>query len=284
MADPIVKYSYISLLFLVFFSCALSDDSHPNVKIQDICAKHRNGSFCLAVLNSETNGAGSVSDLVALGQSTIDLARASATKTLNLIKTLMKEQMDDAKAQKYYTECSESYDDALEDLEEARQNLVSGDHNGANLAASAAMTNIDECDSEAHVCVRILGGKSVSALEDEGGDFGRENMEEAKGVVKHVLLAKFKDEIPQDKIDELIKGYANLVNLVPPMKSFHWGKDVSAENLHQGFTHVFESTFESTEGVAEYTAHPAHVEFANVFLASLEKVIVVDYKPTILRV
>ncbi|KEH32423.1 hypothetical protein MtrunA17_Chr4g0070211 [Medicago truncatula] len=69
--------------------------------------------------------------------------------------------------------------------------------------------------------------------------------------VKHIVIAKFKDEISQEKIDELIKGYANLVNLIPPMKSFHWGTDVSAENLHQGFTHVFESNFESVEAIAE---------------------------------
>ena len=77
-------------------------------------------------------------------------------------------------------------------------------------------------------------------------------MEEAKGVVKHVLLAKFKDETPAEKIEELIKGYAKLVNLIDPMKAFHWSKDVSIENMHQGFIHVFESTFESTEGIAEY--------------------------------
>lgn len=58
------------------------------------------------------------------------------------------------------------------------------------------------------------------------------------------------------------------------------GKDVSAENMHQGFTHVFESTFESMEGIAEYVTHPAHVEYANLLLPSLEKVLVVDYKPT----
>ncbi|KAK3187730.1 hypothetical protein Dsin_027291 [Dipteronia sinensis] len=67
------------------------------------------------------------------------------------------------------------------------------------------------------------------------------------------------------------------------MKSFHWGKDVSIENLHQGFTHIFESTFESTEGVAEYVAHPTHVEFANLFLSHLDKVLIFDYKPTTLR-
>ncbi|KAF9621402.1 hypothetical protein IFM89_020924 [Coptis chinensis] len=105
-------------------------------------------------------------------------------------------------------------------------------------------------------------------------------MEETTGLVKHVLMAKFKDEITQDQIDQLIKGYANLVTLIEPMKSFHWGKDVSVENLHLGFTHVFESTFESLEGVAEYISHPAHVEFANEFLTALDKVLVIDYRPT----
>ncbi|XP_015074480.1 stress-response A/B barrel domain-containing protein HS1 [Solanum pennellii] len=99
------------------------------------------------------------------------------------------------------------------------------------------------------------------------------------GVVKHILLAKFKDGIPPEQIDQLIKQYANLVNLVEPMKAFQWGKDVSIENLHQGFTHVFESTFDSLEGVAEYIAHPVHVEYANTLLPQLEKFLIIDYKP-----
>ncbi|XP_050211857.1 stress-response A/B barrel domain-containing protein HS1-like [Mercurialis annua] len=104
--------------------------------------------------------------------------------------------------------------------------------------------------------------------------------ESDKGIVKHILIAKFKDEISGDQIEQLIKDYANLVNLIEPMKAFHWGTDVSSENMHQGFTHVFESTFESTEGIAEYVAHPAHLEYANIFLPTLDKVIVIDYKPT----
>ncbi|KAI3743745.1 hypothetical protein L1987_56810 [Smallanthus sonchifolius] len=100
------------------------------------------------------------------------------------------------------------------------------------------------------------------------------------GEVKHILLAKFKDGISQQQIDDLIKGYADLVNHIEPMKSCRWGKDVSIENLHQGFTHVFESTFETTEGIATYISHPVHVEFATVFLGHLDKVLVVDYKPT----
>jgi hypothetical protein len=57
------------------------------------------------------------------------------------------------------------------------------------------------------------------------------------------------------------------------------GTDVSIENMHQGFTHVFESTFESTEGVKEYIEHPAHVEYANELLPLMEKVLIIDYKP-----
>ncbi|XP_054805176.1 stress-response A/B barrel domain-containing protein HS1-like [Prosopis cineraria] len=108
-------------------------------------------------------------------------------------------------------------------------------------------------------------------------------MEEAKGVVKHVVVAKFEDDVSPQKMVELIKGFANLVNLVPTMKSFHWGKHVSAENMNEGFTHVFESTFESTEGLAEYVAHPAHLQFANLFLSHADKLIAVDYKPTIVH-
>uniref|UniRef100_A0A0E0JJI9 Stress-response A/B barrel domain-containing protein n=1 Tax=Oryza punctata TaxID=4537 RepID=A0A0E0JJI9_ORYPU len=100
------------------------------------------------------------------------------------------------------------------------------------------------------------------------------------GVVKHILLARFNEDVAPERLDQLIRGYAGLVDLVPSMKAFHWGTDVSIENMHQGFTHVFESTFESTEGVKEYIEHPAHVEFAKEILPAMEKILIIDYKPT----
>ncbi|CAK8563956.1 unnamed protein product [Lathyrus sativus] len=105
-------------------------------------------------------------------------------------------------------------------------------------------------------------------------------MAEAIGTVKHIVITKFKDDISQERIEELIKGFANLVNLIPTMKSFHWGRDISVDNMQQGFTHIFESTFDSLEAVAEYVAHPAHVEYANLLLPCLDKGVIVDYKPT----
>lgn len=79
-------------------------------------------------------------------------------------------------------------------------------------------------------------------------------------------------------IDSQVLPICNPLNFI--FSSSNRGKDVSIENMHQGFTHVFESTFESVEGIAEYISHPAHVEFANIFLPVLDKVLVVDYKPT----
>ncbi|BAD73243.1 putative stress-responsive protein [Oryza sativa Japonica Group] len=58
------------------------------------------------------------------------------------------------------------------------------------------------------------------------------------------------------------------------------GTDVSIENMHHGFTHVFECTFESTEGVKEYIEHPAHLEFAKEILLAMEKTLIIDYMPT----
>ncbi|KAG6628232.1 hypothetical protein I3843_14G002700 [Carya illinoinensis] len=104
--------------------------------------------------------------------------------------------------------------------------------------------------------------------------------EEGKGSVlmKHVVIAKFKDGTSAAQIEQLIKDMANQVNLIDPLKSLHWGKDVSPWNKNEGYTHVFECNFESMEGIAEYAAHPAHLEYAKSLLPYVEKYILFDYK------
>ncbi|KAK3441958.1 stress-response A/B barrel domain-containing protein HS1 [Eucalyptus grandis] len=106
-------------------------------------------------------------------------------------------------------------------------------------------------------------------------------MEEAKGLAKRVLLVKFKDGTPPARLEEILKNYANLVNLVEPLKSWRMGKNVSFMNLDQGFTHVFELTFESAKGLAEYADHPAHTEFSSQCRPYLDKFVVINYEPTV---
>ncbi|GJT08048.1 stress-response A/B barrel domain-containing protein HS1 [Tanacetum coccineum] len=82
-------------------------------------------------------------------------------------------------------------------------------------------------------------------------------------------------------MDDMVKRFANLANLIEPMKSFRWGRDVSTANMHQGFTHVSESIFESMDDVETYSAHPAHLQFADHVMTLTYAILVLDYKPTL---
>ncbi|KAJ6718475.1 hypothetical protein OIU79_006378 [Salix purpurea] len=101
-----------------------------------------------------------------------------------------------------------------------------------------------------------------------------------KGVVKHIVLAKFKEGVTKAEIEKLIKDYADLRNHIKQVKSFEWGTDVSIENLNQGFTHIFETTFATLEDRSAYVAHPDHVKFGTQLFPTLEKVIGIDFVPS----
>ena len=98
-------------------------------------------------------------------------------------------------------------------------------------------------------------------------------------VVRHVVLFNFKDDVPQEKIDEIETAFAALPEKIDVIKGFEWGTDVSVENLAQGFTHCFFITFADEAGRDEYLPHPAHKEFVALIRPHLEKALVVDYIP-----
>ena len=45
------------------------------------------------------------------------------------------------------------------------------------------------------------------------------------------FLAKFKQDITLGRISDIIKGFANLVNLIEPMKSFEWYSPLSLHSI-----------------------------------------------------
>ncbi|KAI5069271.1 hypothetical protein GOP47_0015572 [Adiantum capillus-veneris] len=99
-------------------------------------------------------------------------------------------------------------------------------------------------------------------------------------LVKHVVLVKFNEDITAELRESLIQGFHALPGLIPDIKAFEWGTDVSVENRHQGFTHAFVLTFDSPEGRNAYLVHPSHEEFADKILAAVEKVTIFDYNPS----
>lgn len=98
------------------------------------------------------------------------------------------------------------------------------------------------------------------------------------GVVRHVVLLKFKDGIAPEKVREVEKAFVALKDKIDTVKALEWGTDISPEKLSQGFTHCFMLTFADEKGRDAYLPHPAHKEFGKMLGPVLDKVLVVDYK------
>ncbi|XP_047976280.1 stress-response A/B barrel domain-containing protein HS1-like [Salvia hispanica] len=98
--------------------------------------------------------------------------------------------------------------------------------------------------------------------------------------IKHLVLVKFNDSVTEEQIEDCIKQYGKLVDLIPSIKAFKWGKEIGILNLNQDFTHVFELTFESVDDVVGFTTNPHHTDYSNVLMPLVEKFVLLDFQPT----
>ena len=114
-----------------------------------------------------------------------------------------------------------------------------------------------------------LGCASGSQSVGGGGSAG--------DVVRHVVLFKFKDDAPADKVRMIEAKFAALKTQIPQIIDFEWGTNMSPENHAQGFTHCFFLTFSDAKSRDAYLPHPAHKEFGAMLGPYLDKVLVVDY-------
>ena len=107
--------------------------------------------------------------------------------------------------------------------------------------------------------------------------FGQQKNAE-KGMLRHVVIFKFKETCSKESIDNVITAFKALKDKIPVVKKFEWGLNDSPENAHQGFTHCFILTFANKKDRDEgYQIHPAHEEFKKLVGPLMEKVFVVDY-------
>jgi Stress responsive A/B Barrel Domain len=97
-------------------------------------------------------------------------------------------------------------------------------------------------------------------------------------VLRHVVLFKLKDGLPQDSIQGLENAFRGLKAQIPTILDFEWGINNSPEGLSQGYTHCFVATFASEKDRDDYLPHPAHQAFVNNFAKTcVDKVCVVDF-------
>ncbi|NUM52087.1 MAG: Dabb family protein [Candidatus Hydrogenedentes bacterium] len=105
--------------------------------------------------------------------------------------------------------------------------------------------------------------------------------EEAKnaGVLRHVVLFKFKAGTSDADIEKVRTAFHNLKNGIETVRSIESGKDISTEGLQQGFTHCFIVTFADAAGRDTYLTHPVHDEFVKLAGPYLDQALVVDFVP-----
>ena len=103
-------------------------------------------------------------------------------------------------------------------------------------------------------------------------------MENASSVCRHVVMFKFKQDVPAAQVEAIETAFGALCRGLPFVIDFEWGRNVSPEHLDHGLTHCFLVTFASEAERDRYLPHPAHVEFCERYLEGrVDRVCVVDY-------
>lgn len=102
-----------------------------------------------------------------------------------------------------------------------------------------------------------------------------------KDVVRHIVVFKYKPSATEAQIKEVSEAFASLKDKIPGIISFEYGINNSSENKNNGFTHIYQLTFENIKARDEYLPHPEHEKFGELLGKSgiLEDVFVVDYTP-----
>jgi len=97
-------------------------------------------------------------------------------------------------------------------------------------------------------------------------------------MLRHIVIFKFKESSSSDATAHIISEFLKLKHKIENLIDIEWGKNISPENHHQGFTDCFILTFKSLEHLNAYQNHSAHLNFQTILKPHFEKVFVVDYK------
>jgi hypothetical protein len=96
-------------------------------------------------------------------------------------------------------------------------------------------------------------------------------------MLRHVVLFRWKPETSVAKLREIEDAFRALPGKISQIAGFEWGRDVSVQNLHQGFTHCFVVSFASEADRDVYATHPDHLAFIALCGPHRDGLLVVDY-------
>ena len=99
--------------------------------------------------------------------------------------------------------------------------------------------------------------------------------------VKHVVLMRFREDVPTAQIEALMDDLAALRETIPGLLDFSGGAYDSPEGLNKGFGYGFVVTFADAASRDGYLDHPDHERVKQKVLplldGGLEGVVAFDY-------
>lgn len=101
-------------------------------------------------------------------------------------------------------------------------------------------------------------------------------------MIQHIVLFRFRDEIDERQIAEVMEGFGKLRETLPEIASFSWGFNNSPEGLNRGHQAGFVMGFQTDEDRARYLEHPEHKNYAGnvalpLLVGGVDGVLVFDY-------
>jgi heme-degrading monooxygenase HmoA len=82
-------------------------------------------------------------------------------------------------------------------------------------------------------------------------------------MLRQITMLRFKDDAPDTVVDDIGKGFAGLVDVVPGIHRLEFGPNTGL--MDDTFHYVLVIDFESQEAWQAYQDHPKHVAHAKAF-------------------
>ena len=121
----------------------------------------------------------------------------------------------------------------------------------------------------------FLGLTGVATAEEPKTGAGKDQKQDNTFV--HVHLFKFKPEVKDEEIADLMKQLAGLKEKIPVLKEFLVGKNTSPRG--QGFHYAQVSVFEKEEDLQIYEKHPEHRKLVRKIGPKMVGGLTMDFKP-----
>ena len=89
-------------------------------------------------------------------------------------------------------------------------------------------------------------------------------------MIRHIVLYRFKSDVPSSQIDALFTMLSELKSLVSGIHALEWGAYRSSANKNAGYNYALTVDLEDESVFVAYSPHPLHVQVRQEMAPLLE--------------